>query len=553
MTTQNPFSILLKLVEQNYEKLTTAREIFEVISNRMAVLDNPQELIAFLGQHLKPKELEKKQNGEVFTPPELIQQKFDQLTLADPTIWSDPSKKFLDPANGIGNYPALAYHRLMNGLAEVIPNEADRKRHILENMLYMCELTKKNVEVSRTIFDPEGIYALHIYQGSFFDLNTEDEWNVKKFDVVFGNPPYNAPNMDGKTTGNTIYPKFLIKIATLIKENGYQVLVHPGIWRKPGHKLHDLMFGRQLLYMEIHTKLEGIKLFGATTRYEWYIMKNCIPYTTTDIRFDDGMIEHINITIQLPCLVNHGFDIWNKVYQKSIIVGCLETYCGGSEQSSKCSKTMTHNYSYPFVNSTNKTKGVVSLWSKKQHPVQYEKKVIYSNNEVILPFYDTGRFGVTQQGLYHLVKSKEDGIKVCRFLCSKLIRYIIASSKWSMFRTEYETFRSIPLPYGLPDNFTDIEVYTYFGLTPEEIDRIEANQRGPGLTDYVVLEAPVVSVPPAPVVEVFVQPVDVDTTIQLDYNKMKVADLKQLCKDRKIKGITGKKKEDLIVMLTSHI
>jgi hypothetical protein len=96
------------------------------------LIDNPSELVEFLGQHLKPKELEKKQNGEVFTPPQLIEQKFDQLTLADPHIWSDPSKKFMDPANGIGNYPALAFHRRMEGLKEALPNETTRKKHIME-------------------------------------------------------------------------------------------------------------------------------------------------------------------------------------------------------------------------------------------------------------------------------------------------------------------------------------------------------------------------------------------------------------------------------------
>jgi hypothetical protein len=128
-----------------------------------------------------------------------------------------------------------------------------------------------------------------------------------------------------------------------------------------------------------------------------------------------------------------------------------------------------------------------------------------------------------------------------------LVSYIVGATKWSNFETNKQIFWSIPHPKDLPDNFTDAEVYTYFGLTPEEIGRIEANQRGFGLTDYVALEAPVVSVPPptAPIVE----PVTVATTTQPDYKKMKVADLKQLCKDRKIKGITGKSKEELIAML----
>ena len=40
----------------------------------MNLLDNQEDLITFLGQHLKPKEIEKKQNGEVFTPPDIIHQ-----------------------------------------------------------------------------------------------------------------------------------------------------------------------------------------------------------------------------------------------------------------------------------------------------------------------------------------------------------------------------------------------------------------------------------------------------------------------------------------------
>lgn len=42
-----------------------------------------------------------------------------------------------DPAVGMGNFPIAVYLRLMNGLTNKIPNEKQRKRHILEKMLYM--------------------------------------------------------------------------------------------------------------------------------------------------------------------------------------------------------------------------------------------------------------------------------------------------------------------------------------------------------------------------------------------------------------------------------
>ena len=550
---RNPVSVLLKLMKRNYKKLTDARETFEVISNRMGVLDNPQELVAFLGQHLKPKELEKKQNGEVFTPPDLIQQKFNKLTLADPQIWSDPSKKFLDPANGIGNYPALAFHRLMEGLKDAIPNEAYRKKHILENMLYMCELNKKNIEVSRKVFDPEGVYALNLYQGSYLDLDPKKEWGVEKFDVVFGNPPYQPPS-NGKKGGKSLWPTFVEKSMKLLKVNGFLVFVHPALWRKPENELHDLMFGKQFHYLSIHSKQEGEKVFHATTRYDWYILQNTPSSVATPVRFDDSISSSLMITPSLPFIVNHGGDVMEKMRNKSPF-GFLKTEmtCEGHTQRDYIKKVKNITHAFPVVNSSSKVRGINLAWSSKALKHQYIQKVIFSNGEVIQPFYDSGKFGTTQGGIYIPVSSEQEGQKVVRYLKSKLVYYIIAATKWSNFETNKQIFWSIPHPKDLPDNFTDAQVYAYFGLTPEEIGRIEANQRGSGLSEYVALEAPVVSVPPppAPVVEPAPQPIAVSTTTQPDYKKMKVADLKQLCKDRKIKGITGKSKEELIAMLTA--
>jgi superfamily II DNA or RNA helicase len=520
----NPFDVITKIIKNNYIKLKDAREIYEYITYRILMLiDNRPELIAFLGQHLKPKELEKKQNGEVFTPPELIEQKFDKLTIACPTIWSDPSMKFLDPANGIGNYPAIAFHRLMEGLKEVIPNEADRKKHILENQIYMCELNPKNIEVSRKIFDPDNIYALNLYQGSYLDLDPKKEWGVEKFDVVFGNPPYQPPS-NGKKGGKSLWPTFVEKSIKLLKVNGFLVFVHPALWRKPENELHDLMFGKQFHYLSIHSKQEGEKVFHATTRYDWYVLQNTSPTLPASIRFDDGISSSLMITPSLPFIVNHGGDVMEKMRNKSQF-GFLNTEmtCEGHTQRDYIKKIKNTTHAFPVVNSSSKVRGINLAWSSKALKHQYTQKVIFSNGEVIQPFYDSGKFGTTQGGIYIPVSSEEEGQKVVRYLKSKLVYYIIAATKWSNFETNKQIFWSIPHPKDLPDNFTDEEVYAYFGLTPEEISRIEANQRRSGLTDYVALEAPVVSVP-APLVEA------VATTIK----KMKLTVLKKLCKDQNI-------------------
>ena len=71
---------------------------------------------------------EKDKLGEVFTPQKLIEEMMDKLP---PRVWKDPNLKWLDPANGIGNFPMVVYTRLMEGLKETISDKSRRSNHIL--------------------------------------------------------------------------------------------------------------------------------------------------------------------------------------------------------------------------------------------------------------------------------------------------------------------------------------------------------------------------------------------------------------------------------------
>jgi hypothetical protein len=498
---------------------------------------------------IKPKITSKNKEG---TSGKRLLASSNKLTLTDPSIWSDPTKKFLDPANGIGNYPALVFHRLMKGLSSAIPLVTDRKKHILENMLYMCELNKHNVEVARKLFDSKGEFKLNLYQGSYLDLDPKKIWNVESFDAIIGNPPWNDDS-GNKGAGHVLWDTFVLRSLNFLKINGYLVFIHPAGWRQPGNKLLNIMKNKQIQYLSLHNEQSGFKTFKCNTRYDWYVLQNTPSKKSTSVRFDDGITSALMITPTLPFIVNHGGDILSRMQNKSkygFLNATLSHEGDPRRDFIKSTKTTTHIY--PIVKSSTKTKGIILCWSEKPLKQQYIPKVIFSDGRCVEPFYDSGKIGTTQHGIYIQVSSEIEGRKIQRFLKSKLVSYIVAATKWSNFQTFPEIFHSIPNPKDLPDNFTDAQVYAYFGLTPEEIGHIEANQRGSGLSEYVALEAPVVSVPPppAPVVEPIAQPVAVATNTQPDYKKMKVADLKQLCKDRKIKGITGKSKEELIAMLS---
>ena len=84
-----------------------------------------------------------------------------------------------------------------------IKDDKDRKKHILENMIYMSELNPKNIFITRKIFGKE--YKLNLYEGDSLKLDTKKEWGIDKFDVIIGNPPYNS---DKKSSGNPIWQKF---------------------------------------------------------------------------------------------------------------------------------------------------------------------------------------------------------------------------------------------------------------------------------------------------------------------------------------------------------
>ena len=106
----------------------------------------------------------RKDNDEVFTPPFLIEEMLDKLPK---TVWKDPTKTWIDPCAGLGNFSVLILKRLMKGLKTWQPDEELRKKHILENMLYHVEMNPESIEKLQRVLNPEGKYNLNIKCSDF--------------------------------------------------------------------------------------------------------------------------------------------------------------------------------------------------------------------------------------------------------------------------------------------------------------------------------------------------------------------------------------------------
>lgn len=116
--------------------------------------------------------------GEVFTPPELINEMLNQLPRE---IWEDKDKTWFDPCAGKGNFPILIIKRLFVHLQEHIVDEEERLKHIIENQLYLAEYQRESAEFIDLILSFGGRYKVNLYVGDtlsmpedFFDLSWEE-------------------------------------------------------------------------------------------------------------------------------------------------------------------------------------------------------------------------------------------------------------------------------------------------------------------------------------------------------------------------------------------
>ena len=93
----------------------------------LCTIHEPDKLLLFIHDNLKPKNVEKKTRGEVFTPMQLVNEMLDTLP---ENVWTNPDLKWLDPAAGIGNFPIAIYMRLMECLKILIPDEELRSYRV---------------------------------------------------------------------------------------------------------------------------------------------------------------------------------------------------------------------------------------------------------------------------------------------------------------------------------------------------------------------------------------------------------------------------------------
>tara|TARA_B100001093_G_C26834671_1_gene1017796 strand:- start:1615 stop:2964 length:1350 start_codon:yes stop_codon:yes gene_type:complete len=446
----------------------------------MVNLLDPEELFLFL-ENYETDFIEKKQRGVVFTNLKIVEEVMKKLPKE---VWFNPSLKWLDPCCGIGNFSIYLYFELMKTLKNKIKNEEKRRKHILENMIYMVEMNETYCKITQKIFLSDK-YKINLFCGSYVSLHTLNK-NIQifnssdKYDIIFGNPPYQKENKidTTKLSAKPLYPFFVEKSIELLNMNGYLNFIHPVSWRRKSKEIKILKLLTQYHFLYLYTS-NCFKAF-----------RNCAPYiniyvlqkkynhsfqTHYETEFDShkytGRLIIPNNLEFMPFLLNNeSFSIIYKMIHSDGFKLKIQLESKFSTSKKNIRIQPDKKYKYKNLHTNHKKKGLIYRYSEKKHPCHDKIKIIMNfkgGYQNFRPIIDLGTCGITDNSMYMEVSDQNKEF-IFHFLNSKIIYFLLKITNYNFGTNHKNEFHILNL-ITIPNNN---EYNKFYKFTKKESDFI---------------------------------------------------------------------------------
>ena len=470
-------NIIKNIVSKYFDKNSNTYNIsINFKMSLQSLIDNQKELLELIYECLKPKEIEKKKFGEVYTPMSFINN--DMLgdleayykEKYNKNIFEDETLKWGDTTAGMGNFPIAIYYKLMDGLKKKIPNEKDRKKHILEKMLFMAEYNKKNCFIIKQIFNINNEFKLNLYEGDSLQLNIQKEFGIDKFDIVIGNPPYNEELTS--TGAKALYNKF---VEYYIEKCDLLCFVIPSRWFSGGKGLDsfrkNMLERTDIVYIKHYDDASSI--FGNSVD-----IKGGVNYFLKDTNHNGDCVYNGSMTKlnKYDVFVDGKYhNLINKLVQFETITSLyLGRYFGVESNDKRLKNDKTTDTIKCYVS---QQKGFEKYIEKKEIKKEYNFwKIITTEaaHEHKSGFGNTfiGNPDEIHTGSYISFKvSNEDEAKsLLSYMKCRLPNFMLSLRKSSQHNNE-DVCKWIPLP-PLNKEWTDDEAYKHFKLLEDDIKLI---------------------------------------------------------------------------------
>ena len=423
--------------------------------------------------------------GEINTPFNFINK---MLSIIPKEYFENKTLKWLDPGSGHGNYSLCLFFILFKSLIKSIPNTEERKKHIIENMIYMIELNKDNIPFLRENFGEKG----NIIEENYLEWETD-----LKFDFIIGNPPYNfngvkkvptKNNVNKKEDGKTIWCEFVKKNISLLKEDGIMNILIPSIWMKPDKAgMYELFSKYDIQKLHTLSSSQTNKTFG-------FHVQTPTCYFLLTKRENEGKIElydslpnkyirfnlHKNIPIPLDfsSIINKFLKLTNKYGRLNVIKTNLPK---------KGVKLIEHsNVKFPFKNvktttlNKNKAPELQIMYSNEELAFNKQPKIIMAHKMYGFPYIDKdGSYGICSRDNYVIINRDLKEMELIKeFLSNELILFVFETTRYRMRYLEKYVFEFIPDFCKIDDcrsmyDNNKVDIYKLFGITKEEKEFIK--------------------------------------------------------------------------------
>jgi hypothetical protein len=482
LTTQQKRLAILSILDNNRDLFLRIRKLITDIS--VGKTEYITQVVTMLREYVKVSDIEQRKFAEVMTPIAIVEEMLNTLP-AD--VWTNPNLKWLDSCNGVGIFPSVVVKRLMDGLVDFEPNEELRYKHIVENMLYVGELQPKNMFLFLCSFDPKDEYDMNIYTGSFlddaFDNHMKEVWGVKKFDIIVGNPPYQAMDSNSGPSATPIYNLFVEKCISI---SDVILYITPSRWFGGGKGLgsfRDMMISSKKIKLLNHFDDKyGKKTFGNSVKINggvsYFLFDNNYDYSNkTYIKGSNIDLTNYDIILNdYSCvnILNKVLD--NKVFLNTICMGRGDNIYRIETNDSRLNSTkISDEYVKCYVS---QHKGLVKwIDSKTVLNRTSNKYKIFTSRAADYAFggyFFIGTPDTVCTGSYieFNVDTEEEAVSLKSYLETKFVNYLLSLRKVSQ-DIKPDTCKWIPL-VSLDQEWSDEKLYKLFNISTEEISKIES-------------------------------------------------------------------------------
>lgn len=470
----------------------------------------PTKIEKIYDQHLECNKKNKEQYGEVNTPFSFV---FNMLSIIPIVEFKNKDNKWLDAGAGHGNYMICLYCILYVSLRINMPNDEERKHHIIKNMLYMVEMNPENVTTLREIFGEDA----NIYENDYLEI---DNNTFIRPNIIIGNPPYNVNGLakvptntskSKKADGRTIWRDFVHKNLSLLEENGLMCILIPSIWLKPDkYGMYDLLLQYKITNLHCLDASESSKLFhqSAQTPICYFLLEkvnttpnyhnntnttyNNINNTNTNIItiYDSSKQGYIDFPLYKNIPIPLKFaSIVKKILSKRLLYSELKII----KTNMPCNNalTFTNNQTsltqYPCIHSCLLSKQKKPELSIKYSPIPLNyhgiPKLVMGHKMYGFPYLDEdGMYGISNRDNYIIINKSFAELKILQLcLSTTLILFLYETTRYRMRYLEKYVFEYLP-DFSLISQFHIIPptlnklnefMYEFFELSTDEKQFIE--------------------------------------------------------------------------------